>query len=93
MFALLSVWPRPNGPQPPQQRRPIALLATLLATTAGLALQQMALQRLPGGMAVTLLATAPVMAMPLAAREGDRPGWPGWLAAGLALIGVSLVVA
>ena len=89
----LSVWPRPNGPKPQQQRWPIALLATLLGTTAGLALQQMALQRLPGGMAVTLLATAPVMAMPLAAREGDRPGWPGWLAAGLALIGVSLVVA
>lgn len=82
-----------TGPWPELRRWPLALLATLLGTTAGIALQQLALQRLPGGLAVALLATAPVMALPLARLEGDRPGWRGWLAALLALAGVSCVVA
>ena len=81
------------GPRPLQRRWPLGLLATLLGTTAGIALQQLALQRLPGGLAVALLATAPVMALPLARLEGDRAGWQGWLAALLALLGVSCVVA
>jgi drug/metabolite transporter (DMT)-like permease len=41
---------------------------------------------------VALLATAPLMAVPLAPLEGDRPGWRGWLAALLALAGVSVLV-
>jgi drug/metabolite transporter (DMT)-like permease len=80
------------GPRPLQRRWPLGVLATLLGTTAGIALQQAALQRLPGGLAVALLATAPVMALPLARWDGDRPGWQGWLAALLALLGVSCVV-
>jgi drug/metabolite transporter (DMT)-like permease len=72
---------------------PLLLLATLLGTSAGIVLQQAALAGLPGGLAVALLSTAPVMALPLAWwLEGDRPGWRG-LAAGLAaLAGVTLVV-
>lgn len=85
--------PLAYGPRTLRRRWPAGLLATLLGTTAGIALQQTALQRLPGGLAVALLATAPVMALPLAASEGDRPGWQGWLAALLALVGVSCVVA
>lgn len=38
------------------------------------------------------MATAPVMALPLASLEGDRPGRRGLAAALLALLGVSLVV-
>ena len=73
---------------------PLVLLATLLGTCAGIVLQQMALAGLPGGLAVALLATAPVMAVPLAWwLEGDRPGWRGGVAALAALAGVSLVVA
>jgi drug/metabolite transporter (DMT)-like permease len=72
---------------------PLLLVATLLGTSAGIVLQQAALAGLPGGLAVALLSTAPVMALPLAWwLEGDRPGWRG-LAAGLAaLAGVTLVV-
>jgi drug/metabolite transporter (DMT)-like permease len=93
LLPLLMTLPRGGlGPKPAHWRWPLALLATLLGTTAGIALQQTALQRLPGGLAVALLATAPVMALPLAALEGDRPGWRGWCAALLALAGVSCVV-
>ena len=81
------------GPQPAAARWPLGLAATLLGTTAGIVLQQAALQRLPGGMAVALLATAPLMAIPLAHLEGDRPGWRGWISAVLALAGVSALVA
>jgi len=47
-------------PRPAQRRWPLWLLATLLGTSAGIALQQMALQRLPGALAVALLALAGV---------------------------------
>lgn len=68
------------------------LVATLLGTTAGIGLQQVALSRLPAGLAVSLLATAPVMAVLVAPLEGDRPLLSGWLAALTALAGVVLLV-
>jgi drug/metabolite transporter (DMT)-like permease len=70
----------------------LVLLATLLGTVGGIALQQVALSRLPAGLAVSLLATAPVMAVLLAPLEGDRPLLSGWLAALAALAGVVLLV-
>jgi drug/metabolite transporter, DME family len=91
---LPLLWRLPPPGQRPRlgwRRWPLVLLATLLGTSAGIVLQQTALQRLPGGLAVALLATAQVMAMPLAGLEGDRPGWRGLVAAVLALAGVSLV--
>lgn len=80
------------GPLPARRRWPLVLLATLLGTTLGISLQQMALVRLPAGQAVTLMATAPTMAALLAPLDGDRPGLRGWGAALLALLGVLLVV-
>ena len=80
-------------PRPAGRRWPLLLLATLLGTSAGIVLQQAALAGLSGGLAVALMSTAPVMALPLAWwLEGDRPGWRGLLAAIAALAGVSLVV-
>ena len=90
---LPSLLKRRQGPLPRRRRWPLGILATLLGTSAGIALQQTALQQLPGALAVSLLATAPVMALPLASLEGDRPGWRGGLAALMGLAGVSCVVA
>lgn len=93
MLPLLWRLPPPGvRPRPLLRRWPLVLLATLLGTSAGIVLQQTALQHLPAGLAVALLATAPVLALPLAGLEGDRPGPGGLLAAVLALAGVSLVV-
>ena len=89
---LPSLLHRPQGPRPVGRRWPLGLLATLLGTTAGIALQQTALLHLPGALAVALLATAPVMALPLASLEGDPPGWRGVCAALMGLAGVSCVV-
>jgi DME family drug/metabolite transporter len=81
-------------PRPAVRRWPLLLLATLLGTSAGIVLQQAALAGLSGGLAVALMSTAPVMALPLAWWfEGDNPGWRGLAAAGAALAGVSLLVA
>lgn len=66
-------------------------VATLLGTNLGILLQQMALAGLPGGLAVALLSTSPVMALPFAHLEGDRPGARGLAAALAATAGVSLV--
>jgi DME family drug/metabolite transporter len=79
------------GPRPLRRRWPLVLLATLLGTSAGIVLQQLALSRLPGGLAVALLATAPVLALPLARWEGDQPGWVGSVAAGLSVLAVLLI--
>jgi DME family drug/metabolite transporter len=78
-------------PRPRRRRWPLALVATLLGTSCGIALQQLALTRLPAGLAVALLATAPVLALPLGHWEGDRPGLMGVAAAALAVLGVVLV--
>ncbi len=93
MLPLLRGMPLPGRrPLPARRRWPRLLLATLLGTSCGIVLQQTALAGLPGGLAVALLSTAPVMALPLARLEGDRPGWAGVLAAVAALAGISLVV-
>jgi DME family drug/metabolite transporter len=86
----LGGWP---GWDPSPRRRgwPTLLVATLLGTSLGIMLQQLALTGLPGGLAVALLSTSPVMALPFARLEGDRPGLLGWLAALAATAGVSLV--
>jgi DME family drug/metabolite transporter len=92
LLPLLPGLPRPGrGPRPACRRWPWLLLATLLGTSIGIVLQQRALAGLPGGLAVALLSTAPVMALPLAGLEGDRPGRLGVCAAFAALLGVSLV--
>jgi drug/metabolite transporter (DMT)-like permease len=80
------------GPQPAQARWLLVLAATLLGTVLGIALQQLALSRLPAGLAVALLSTSPVMAPLLAGAEGDRPGCRGWLAALLVLAGLGLLL-
>lgn len=94
MLPLLRDLPSPGRrPRPATLRWPRLLLATLLGTSAGISLQQTALAGLPGGLAVALLSTAPVMALPLAWwLEGDRPAGSGLLAALCALAGVALVV-
>ena len=70
---------------------PTLVVATLLGTSLGILLQQMALAGLPGGLAVALLSTSPVMALPFAHLEGDWPGPSGLVAALAATVGVSLV--
>jgi drug/metabolite transporter (DMT)-like permease len=94
LLPLLRSFPRPGRrPRLRAWRWPRLLLATVLGTSLGISLQQTALAGLPGGLAVALLGTAPVMALPLAWWiEGDRPGWRGLLAAPCALAGVALVV-
>jgi DME family drug/metabolite transporter len=94
LVMLPLLWRLPTaarGPLPAQRRWPLLLLATLLGTCAGLVLQQTALAQLKGGLAVALLSTGPVMALPLAPLEGDRPGALGLAAALLAVLGVALV--
>ncbi len=92
----LSPWGR--GPRQREGRGewrrlpwPTLVVATLLGTSLGILLQQMALAGLPGGLAAALLSTSPVMALPFAHLEGDRPGAGGLLAALAATAGVSLV--
>ena len=94
LVMMPMLWRLPTAarrPLPAQRRWPLLLLATLLGTCAGLVLQQTALVQLKGGLAVALLSTGPVMALPLAPLEGDRPGALGLAAALLAVLGVALV--
>jgi drug/metabolite transporter (DMT)-like permease len=90
--ALLAAAGARVGPRPVRRRWPWVLLATLLGTTLGIGLQQAALAQLPVGQAMTLLATAPTMAVLLAPLDRDQPGFSGLLAALVAALGVWLVV-
>ena len=93
---LLLPWLRFNRafpqPRPKIARWPRVLLATGLGTILGILLQQVVLQRLPLGVGITMLSTAPVMALLVARAEGDHPRSSGWLASALAVAGVALAV-
>jgi len=67
-------------------------LATLLGTNAGILLQQMVLQTMAVGPAVTLMSTAPVMALVIGRFEGDPIQPRGVAAAMLAVGGVAFTV-
>ena len=66
------------------------VIATVLGTNLGIALQQLVFRELPVGPGVTLMATAPVMALLIAPLEGDAIQPLGVLAALLALAGVAV---
>ena len=79
-------------PRPQTLRWPRVLAATVLGTILGILLQQVALQRLPLGIGITVLSTAPVMALLVARAEGDQLKPSVLLASTLAVTGVGLAV-
>ena len=70
--------------------KPRIVIATVLGTNVGIALQQLVFHELPVGPGVTLMATAPVMALLIAPLEGEAIQPLGMLAALLALAGVAV---
>jgi drug/metabolite transporter (DMT)-like permease len=66
------------------------VLATLLGTNLGIVLQQIVFQSLPVGQGITLMSTAPVMALFLHRLEGESLQWQGVVAGLLAVSGVAL---
>jgi len=79
-------------PRPRRTRWPRVLAATLMGTVLGILLQQVVLQRLPLGIGITVLSTAPVMALLVAPAEGDHLKPSVLLASALAVTGVGLAV-
>ena len=65
------------------------VIATVLGTNLGIVLQQVVFQQLPVGPGVTLISTAPVMALVAARFEGDPLQPRGIAAAVLAVAGVA----
>ncbi len=94
---LLAPWllrvPRKSvGPRPTQTRWHKVIIATLLGTNLGILLTQVVFGMLPVGQGVTMLSTAPVMALALSRQEGDRPKLAGLLSSFLSVVGVALAV-
>lgn len=87
-----SLATRSAGAQPRQRRVLRVITATLLGTNLGLLLQQAVLQQLPLAVAITVLSTAPVMALMVANHEGDQPRLAGLVASVLAVTGVGMAV-
>ena len=79
-------------PRPQKTRWPRVLAATLLGTVLGILLQQVVLQTLPLGIGITVLSTAPVMALLVARAEGDQLKPSVLFASTLAVTGVGLAV-
>ena len=95
-LVLLLPWlrlaARVPHPRPRSVRWPRVLAATVLGTVLGILLQQVVLQRLPLGIGITVLSTAPVMALLVARAEGDQLKPSVLLASTLAVTGVGLAV-
>ena len=81
-----------TGPHPAQKRWHKVIMATLLGTNLGILLTQVVFRLLPVGQGVTMLSTAPVMALALSRQEGDRPRLAGILSSLFSVIGVALAV-
>ena len=65
------------------------MIATVIGTNGGILLQQVVLQTMPVGEGVTLMATAPVMALLVGRMEGDPIQLSSVAAAVMALAGVA----
>ena len=83
---LNGIWRQTNLTRREQWR---LVTATVTGTNGGILLQQVVLQSMPVGEGVTLMATAPVMALFVGRMEGDPIQLSGVAAAGLALAGVA----
>jgi len=83
---LKGIWRQTQLKQREQWR---LVIATVVGTNGGILLQQVVLQTMPVGEGVTLMATAPVMALFVGRMEGDPIQLSGVAAAGLALAGVA----
>ena len=90
----LGLLPLLRGRLLPQQLpigvMPKVVLATLLGTNLGIVLQQVVFQTLPVGQGITLMSTAPVMALFLHRLEGESLQWQGIVAGLFAVFGVAL---
>ena len=83
---LKGIWRKTKLKQREQWK---LVIATVVGTNVGILWQQVVLQTMPVGEGVTLMATAPVMALFVGRMEGDPIQLSGVAAAGLALAGVS----
>ena len=90
-LGLVPLLPHRAEAAPPsiRARRGRVLLATLLGTNLGILLQQMVFQQMAVGPGVTLMSTAPVMALLIGRFEGDPIQPRGVAAALLAVAGVA----
>ena len=79
-------------PRPSQIRWPRILFTTLLGTNLGIIFQQLALQKLPLAIGVTLLSSSPVIALILCRYEGDRLRLGGIATSFMAVFGIWLAV-
>ena len=87
LIPVMRKLPFLQGISTPVQLR--LLSATVLGTNLGIVLQQMVFQSMPVGPGVTLMSTAPVMALWVGQLEGDRIQLAGVAAAVLAVAGVA----
>ena len=88
-LGLLPLLRRLRPKNMPMGVMPRVVLATLLGTNLGIVLQQIVFQNLPVGQGITLMSTAPVMALFLHHLEGDSLQWQGIVAGLLAVSGVA----
>ncbi|MEO1069141.1 MAG: DMT family transporter [Cyanobacteria bacterium J06638_6] len=98
-FVMIVAILRSQGPvvgalQPLRSRRVLAgvAVAAILGTYLAIYLQQIALKYSATGVAQALTSTSPLFVLPLAAAMGDRVSLRAIIGAGLALVGVSILV-
>jgi drug/metabolite transporter (DMT)-like permease len=93
-LAMWWVWRRhvPGRAPQPQWRRaaPWVSANTLTGPVLGVAAYQWALSLAPAGVVQSVVATAPLLIVPLAWRLGEQtPRWPYFIGAGLAVVGTA----
>lgn len=86
-------WPRVREAVDDRPAMGFAALGAMFGPFLGVGLSLLAVQLAPTGVAASLMATTPILMLPIAWYRGERVGWAGVLGALIAVAGVALLLA
>jgi drug/metabolite transporter (DMT)-like permease len=92
VVTVARAWPRVRAALRDRAAMKLTVAGALLGPCIGVSLSLYAVAHAPAGVAAALMATPPILVLPIAWRRGERVGVAGVLGAVVAVAGVALIV-
>jgi drug/metabolite transporter (DMT)-like permease len=91
VITLWRWWPRVREAVRDREAMGPAAIGAVFGPFLGVSLSLLAVQLAPTGVASSVMATTPILLLPISWLRGEKFGWPGALGAVLAVVGVALL--